>query len=866
MGTKKHFPTFNNAIIRSIENTLEKSKDGLIRVNFNPLVDIKSVISILAQKNNLRIGILQPFSHIETNYKSVSQDPREITKWRNESIIDRKKNPIIIFGNAKGREESGLKRIHSIITEKDILQIYQEEGKKWLRDNVSDKTTAPDRFFHALIQMSFKNLIDTNSLSEMCFKSFNDSKYAHLKPQKELWKIGLIPDSRAQDSKTPLDRLLVNYSYAEFLRSVADSNADQKKWQRLKEHAEQGNETAKLAIQYSNTKKEKYLSSLQLDDLLEVMEAKSSLKKKGEGGEPYREINLFEFLDIGSKKTKKILNELNKLIDLDQDEVDERIEIDTNTTLHFYMKAKSKSDEVIDVEGDSQTLTQINIIRDDIVQQTMTHTSVDILNQLKMTIQLISTKGKTLSKLITDLLNIRLKLVKLFRWEEYLLELLLIDSTLIKLSTEYLNIWQEIVHELLNQDIIPHTKTLREYFILVDAVWNVEETNSGKRYTECQLFPVHPFVLAPIVALLQYVREKLGEPDIGTQILWAKDRSLPAYPAIWSPDFNPLIFSEGSTAPTFQIKPPSSRPSASSGHAIVDIVKSYIGLHPFATNSLSLLLIDPPKGNGVPSAIRAISKIVNHQNVYIGFTEPRKSEIAITNPEIRNIGHVNLSTLWSDLKFRVHITFCFRGARVLGTHSGLLQPTHGIHNVLTVSATQPSVIDNSEYRGKWIPFVCMQPGDANDIVQTFLKLTHSFTKEVEYYEVRPMLKKSEEEEIASIGEFCDWLVIGTPSPIGLIPPRKFPDEALTFLGREDFGAYSLFVYSHDLFSIRRRFQQELSQAPLLVDKNELEEQLQILAITVPNGVLRIGRGEQKVTPHIGVIAASYFARGHHGNK
>ena len=159
----------------------------------------------------------------------------------------------------------------------------------------------------------------------------------------------------------------------------------------------------------------------------------------------------------------------------------------------------------------------------------------------------------------------------------------------------------------------------------------------------------------------------------------------------------------------------------------------------------------------------------------------------------------------------------------------------------------------------------MQPREANEVVKLFLELARGTSNEDKFYEVRPMLKASEAAEVVAVAKLADWLVLATPSPIGLIPPLRFPDDDLVFLGREDLaGSYALFVYGRDLFTVRRRIQQELKQTPLQASTAELERQLQLLAMAVPNGVLRIGRGDKTVTPQIGVMAAAFFARGNYG--
>jgi hypothetical protein len=226
--------------------------------------------------------------------------------------------------------------------------------------------------------------------------------------------------------------------------------------------------------------------------------------------------------------------------------------------------------------------------------------------------------------------------------------------------------------------------------------------------------------------------------------------------------------------------------------------------------------------------------------------------------DARHLGRLELDEL-AETGIRVNVAFCFRGSRGSGVHAGQLQPSRGLHNALTVSATAPSLLQ-ADGNDEWIPFVCTQPREANDVVRLFLELARSSGKEERFFEVRPLLREDEAIELARLAGLCDWLVVATPTPIGLIPPRSFPDGDLVYLGREDLGSYTLFAYSRDLYSVRRRVMMDLIQAPLRPSESEIESQLEALAVAVPNGVLRMGRGEKSVTPQIGLMVASYLSR------
>jgi hypothetical protein len=137
-----------------------------------------------------------------------------------------------------------------------------------------------------------------------------------------------------------------------------------------------------------------------------------------------------------------------------------------------------------------------------------------------------------------------------------------------------------------------------------------------------------------------------------------------------------------------------------------------------------------------------------------------------------------------------------------------------------------------------------------------MQLARATEREDRFFQVEPMLEAEDADHIVALADLCDWIVVATPSPIGMIPPRRFPNNRLVYLGREDSGAYGFFVYSRDLFTVRRHIEKQLVDAPLQPHGGLLEQHIEALTMSVPNGVLRIGRGQGDITAQIGLMASS----------
>jgi hypothetical protein len=121
-----------------------------------------------------------------------------------------------------------------------------------------------------------------------------------------------------------------------------------------------------------------------------------------------------------------------------------------------------------------------------------------------------------------------------------------------------------------------------------------------------------------------------------------------------------------------------------------------------------------------------------------------------------------------------------------------------------------------------------------------------------------MLRENQTALFAKLERVADWAIIGAPSPLGLIAPRNIGKD-MVYLGRESLDTYGLFVYTTDLFPVRRIVTQQLRPAPVMPEPKQVEDRLTELAVQSPNGVLRIGRSKgATLWEQLGNIASSKF--------
>ena len=205
-------------------DALKASADKLIRIESLFGQDASDLIDELDPQKRFRFGLTGRSKKLHLGRtKGVSSSASELTKWRNESLARRTASPIILIGDASGREEAGLRKTPVILTESIVLAQWRRLVDKELSKFSSKQ---PRGFALALIDMASAGLIDPNELSAFIEEFFKSEKIATEKPQMNLWQLGLIPDPRAMDSVTPGVRLSKNYATSEFLREPPDSKKD----------------------------------------------------------------------------------------------------------------------------------------------------------------------------------------------------------------------------------------------------------------------------------------------------------------------------------------------------------------------------------------------------------------------------------------------------------------------------------------------------------------------------------------------------------------------------------------------------------------------------------------------------------------
>src|SRR4051812_12441851 len=119
-------PTLTDGLAHVMGEALNDCADKLLRVEDLQGVDVDLLLGIIDSQSAYRFAFVSPYlKHPVSRRKNVVRDPRVATRWRNEPLSTRSRSPVVIFGTATGREESGLKKVRTIIRPPIVLKHYE---------------------------------------------------------------------------------------------------------------------------------------------------------------------------------------------------------------------------------------------------------------------------------------------------------------------------------------------------------------------------------------------------------------------------------------------------------------------------------------------------------------------------------------------------------------------------------------------------------------------------------------------------------------------------------------------------------------------------------------------------------------------
>ena len=858
-------PGLKSVIAEVIRRALQEASDRVVRVElpFDWPVS-EAAIEIRGDAPALRIGVLRPFTQALADGVSdpVSTGAAQITTWRNQSTKD--EVGLLILGDASGPDESGLLDIRIIVTRERILNLWEERARTWLDAHVV--SDAPGPLVEALFERAAQADIDAISLDQY-LTGLPEKDEAIESLRDDLWKLSLIPDRRAMDTGLTKQRLSTNLEIRELLTSSADTQADARKIQRLKESSAK---SAKAALEFRETLDRNALQDCDLEELENILATPKTKVRRD------KRVDLFDFLDISGEKglspeeIKEHLEALGEGLDLDgqddgtsssktvtfsdQERIEVSVTIEASGDDAYRWVHRDVHDELEEIHHRLILFSPISATRDWLIAPSGTDAVPGDRLEAAAEMQDERLDSSQIRTLVDDYLSRRLELSKYERWlNNDALELMVLKPEVREAARNFLDAWWELVFRILDSEKMDFVES---FVPLVETMWGTDDQDSAPAWAV--LGPFHPYTLEPLVRVADFVEANIGSEVLGSKAAWAIDRSVPAYRAIWARN-GTLFLSRFSPTIMYEADPEPLRPRVTSGKGLVNVVKAYLGFHEYAKRSLVVTLVNPPKGRGLPRDLRSVERMVEHLKVLVVSTGGEFASLADFDGDVAFLGTFKSIGDWLEQSpARCHIVYNFTdysgGRENLAAQKDKYTP--GAHVAPQIDIRPSSSLADV---GKYVPYVTFEPRESNRPVVAYQRLTNRGAGPPPTFEIAPMLSERAQEEIESLRSVSDWVVVGAPAPLGLVPPLKLGD--LDLLGRETYGPYGLFVYASSLFAIRKVVVGHLAPSPVaLPDPDELEERLIELAVGASRGVLKLASRGTALAEHIGLIVANEIAK------
>ncbi len=844
------------AIERSLSRALELSADGVVRID---LPSTWPLVGALAERirqgvdRRLRIGVLRPFSVKSFGRlgSDVSDDPTKITGWRNSR---RRVGELIVCGRADGRNSAGLRDFARVVRRKDVIEAWVElEG-----DIAATKSGKPEiaRLVSAMFEECARGRIDGVALNEYLTASAEvtsrniDSVFA------EMWRARLIPDDQVLDRGASARRLDLNLSVLARLEAEEEREIRA----RLRQASEGGGgggrkaNSARAALAFMKSGAREDLSGARLSDIVEILGQKIVTPA------PERAHEFTELLDQMEREPGvcvEALKDLSNRWDLDDPDLG-LVEVDAalRDGRSRYRIVLSPTTEKVGGDDGTRDVLHSPWVgdREDSAAQTLIawrdqetpepydggsgwkkRTAAEFEQVLNVDSEAdVALLREPLKRFIAA----RARLKAFEPWlSENALELLILKKDARGAVSEYLQCWEVLIRTALEGK--PPVAIVRLLQFL-DASWgpSLEEP----KWTV--LGPLHAYRLDPLWRIAGEAATAIEErrpTRLGEAVAWLRERCFPAYPAVYAgePAMHP---SKPESQPIYLYAAQDHLPRAEEGHGIGRIVDCLRGFAPQLDEGFVVLLIDPPPGAAIGAEIRRlISKGQGRTSILVVSTRHDANPLDEADGDVRYIGRFDgLQSFVERANVAAHIV-----VRFTGQPKGSVAARHGWSATRGAFLAPHLEIALDPLAGEELRPVAevkIEPRQSNEVVclthELYRKQTGSTPK---HFQFRPMLPREEIESLKLLSRRTDWLVVAAPGPMGLATPARI-NSHLSFVGRESFGPFGLYVYdTAQLFSVRRFVEESLRNVPVVIGAEKLTDCLTELAKQSGAAILSMGR-------------------------
>lgn len=863
--------TLVSVLVAAMRDRIAATSDGFVRVDLPPAWPVGDALERLRDElsDELRVAVLEPFISVidPTGFTVATTEPNVVTHWRNEASRQSQILPTAILGPATGPKEAGLRRISQVVQVSDIMREWEQGLRIVLSDSIPSRAILP--LVPAILELVASGGVDAVAADEYFHRMVERPQFFDATARELLWMLGLVPDSRILDKGRAKQRLRLNQELVADVLSVGGNPQADRRLLRLAELARDGVPEAISLSAFRESQDLVALQGIDLDVILGLIDARE------ERNPTARSLDLFGLLDnhaaIGAGLST-VFETLAKQWRLSAAS-EQQLEASALNDMRFALK-------VTPIEHDEHDPIRRLYTENSAVEVLFPASPTDALEPRpgeeprfvdpqelvkRFGAGLNRDQGAALSRLAERYIEARHALLPSAVWfsdPKTTLAALVLFPELSEHVRTFLDAWTELVTAAHPNDARVGDAT-HNTALMLESVVAFDDSNN---FVSCRLGPLHPYRLDPVLKIADHINDHLrlhssSDSDdfledcrVGEQVRWGLEHAIPAFSNL-SISRNDLHLT--ATVPDIIFEDRTSRApthAMDSSGGMEATVASFLGIHPYAEHGLSILVINPPPGNGI---LQSLAWVVNRYpgaRIFI-VTEGRHVFSSTQFPEAVNyVGDFkNLDEILAHFGQKTHLTFLFGlGHNTLSVSSLSRGPVGGI-GISPIVELSPQQLFIQSDEDALEPRIFFQPRSSNRVVTAFASRND---EKISIFGVPLMLSRAHEEFASTFAERCEWLVLAAPFPLRTLPPQVLLGGA-RFIGRESQGQFSFFVYSSTMYATRRLIQRSMQEAPLAVEPTALEREIERLATLLPGGIMRIGRSStaNTVTEQIGLIAA-----------
>ncbi len=889
------------AIAGCIQLALSATADELVRLDVPGKWPISEAIEHLIAEchvDGLRVGLLRNMGAVNVpEYLDiqVSRDATDITIWRNEK--DRVA-PVLVLGDARGPNEDGLADVESVISDVDVVDYWLQTLKTdgFGPGDAQGAEIQRDQLLRALFDLATKRQLDSVLLDDYV-RNMTQAAAGGLESYgAELWRLDFFVDSDLFGVGTVGGRIERNrLAKLLILQPASDRKGDSVE-ERLRADAALGSDSlgARL-LAWRDSRDRQMLDSIELSQVERLIDG----KRNPPGVDPVpppppvdKQAEFFDFLTISESQDLRhtpeyrswLLCQVEEAVALwsaDSSSDDDQIELlayeEGRETVTLKPARLAPVDDVWSPnaseqpEGDRYAAIMSQCVAFVAGGKSRITGSVLLEACLGMT-----PAGKDAVIAFLEARYDVLRWLATFRLPtEYLLPVLVANTELLENSQRYLAAFHKLLNLTVEETNDP-TDQLRSIPVLLEGSWTWPSDTPDPQFSgpfdSVLTSPMHPLRIQPLVELAGEVRRAIrdgGESDCTVaRARWAAERSVPAYPSLFTAN-GPLLHFAGETDAClrFEVRPHRYLPSlGNESEALRRMVEAYLQLHPWCREGLVINLINPPAGSGIPKFVRAVAQMVNLPNcVTVRVVASRDSgsgQLPILGDEDRyfSVAVVDDVDSWLDRSApSAHITVLF--VESLPASDGGVSPMAGgptgAYSVITLEPrTAPVSLDASGIvKAQKVPKAVVKLDEANRYVADLANAVAP-NGGVKGIDLQLQVRAEDSVTARLAARHSEWIAVAAP---GMATAIDLTDGDSGMgriqLGRLELGSYTLSVFARNLQPLREWLQSALRDFPVFMEVHRLEAQMRDLAHGQPSKLLELTVNQYGSVETLGLLVA-----------